>query len=359
MAEPAAVVVRETDEPTFVLSTRFTSRLVVVGVRGEIDMVTAPILGGVLSALIDAGHVNLVIDGADLDFMGATGLTVIAVASVRLRSASGALSIRSPSAMVRRILDLTGMLALVEMAPPASPATVIVPGPVQVSSLPDARGVIDAALRLVTALARATVAGADGVSVALTRHGQLTTVAASDDTIAQMDRDQYATGEGPCVAAAAEGRGFYIESLAEEVRWPRFVPRAIDGGIASILSTPLMVAARPVGSLNIYSNTARAFGSHDQELATLFADQAAGLLADTSADMTVDEVAQRLRDALTTREVIAQAQGVVMAQQGISADTAYAAIRQHCKRAGTTVRERSLAIVAATRHDDLIGQVTT
>jgi len=84
------------------------------------------------------------------------------------------------------------------------------------AALPVATDLVDAALRLVTALTRVTIGGADGVSVSLTRHGQLTTVAASDETIAQMDRDQYATGEGPCLAAASEGHWFHVESLADE-----------------------------------------------------------------------------------------------------------------------------------------------
>jgi hypothetical protein len=56
--------------------------------------------------------------------------------------------------------------------------------------------VVDGALRLVVELARSCVSGADGVSVSLLRHGVLSTVAASDQTIMAMDADQYATGEG-------------------------------------------------------------------------------------------------------------------------------------------------------------------
>jgi GAF domain-containing protein len=232
-------------------------------------------------------------------------------------------------------------------------------GAVRLPAFPVGNDVIDAALRLVTALARATIGGADGVSVSLTRHGQLTTVAASDETIAQMDRDQYATGEGPCLSAAAEGKWFHAESLADESRWPKFVPRAIQDGIASVLSTPLMVSARPVGSLNIYSNTDHAFGPLDQELAALFASQASSILAEARSDMTTDEVAGRLREALTTRQVIAHAQGIIMGQQGISADAAYGDLRQSAKRTAVSVRDTATAVLASALHDDLIGQVRT
>lgn len=381
MAEASAVDDWPLDDSfSFDLTMRFSSQRVVVGVRGELDSLTAPALHGVLDALVDSGHLDIVADVNDLGFIDAAGLRVLATMSSRLRSASGALTIRSPSAMMCRILDITAMSDLVEIGPTAPTLAPLgpeqrsadgsrsvgavrsppdTPAPANVSVLPAGNDVIDAALRLVTALTRATVAGADGVSVSLTRHGKLITVAASDETIAQMDRDQYATGEGPCLSAAAEGRWFHVESLAEEVRWPRFVPRAIEGGIASILSTPLLVSERPVGALNIYSNTAGAFGPHDQELAALFAIQASSILAEAQADLTIDEVTTRLRDTLNAREIIAQAQGVLMAQRGVPADVAYAALRQSSKQLGVTVRARAVAIVTSVRRDDLIGQAWT
>ena len=118
----------------------------------------------------------------------------------------------------------------------------------RVAAIPANEDVLDAALRLVVALARVTVTGADGVSVCLSRHGTLSTVAASDATVTGMDRDQYATGEGPCVAAATEGHWFHVESLDDELRWPAFIPRARDRGINSILSTPLLAQTHPVGA---------------------------------------------------------------------------------------------------------------
>jgi len=48
---------------------------------------------------------------------------------------------------------------------------------------------------------------------------------------------------------------FLIDALAEERRWPDFVPRARARGIESILSTPLVAAERPIGALNVSSET--------------------------------------------------------------------------------------------------------
>ena len=248
MAETAAVE-RGSNQalPSFDLITRFFRGSVVVAVRGEIDLLTAPALEGLVVALMDRGQLDLVLDLADLDFMDAQGLRVLAAARSRLLSTTGSLTIRSPSADVLRLLDLAAMTDLVELRPARAEVTTLgaeqrsdAPAPAGAASppepadgsqavlaaLPVATDLVDAALRLVTALTRVTVGGADGVSVSLTRHGQLTTVAASDETIAQMDRDQYATGEGPCLAAASEGHWFHVESLAEEERWPQFIPRA-------------------------------------------------------------------------------------------------------------------------------------
>lgn len=367
------------DTIPFDLGVSYKAPQAVLSVSGEIDLLTAPALGALLNALIDGGHAEIILDARKVAFIDASGLGVIASAAARLRPVGGVFTIRSPSAMLRRLLDMTAMNQLIAEDPLRSGGTL---GPEQRSgdqsrsvattttgsaghdvaravALPAGNDVVDAALRLVTALARATVGGADGVSVSLTRHGQLTTVAASDETIAQMDRDQYATGEGPCLAAASEGHWFHVESLAEEERWRSFISRAVEDGIRSILSTPLMVSARPVGALNIYSRTERAFGPHDQELAALFATQASEILSEARVDMTVDDVAERLREALLGREIIAQAQGVIMGREGSSAEAAYATLRQSSRRAGVTIRERAAATLVTARREDLIGQVRT
>lgn len=209
-----------------------------------------------------------------------------------------------------------------------------------------ATGVVDAALRLVTSLARVTVSGADGVSVTLERHGRMTTVADSDGTVRRMDEHQYATGEGPCLAAAAEGRWFHSESLAEEQRWPVFVPRAIDEGIASIMSTPLLVQARPVGAINMYSRADRVFGPDERKVAAFFAKRAADLMGEaTSLD---EEQGARISAALTSREVIAMAQGVHMTRLGISSDAAAAELYRAARSKGITVRAEAVAVLGST-----------
>ena len=196
--------------PTFDIDASFVGDRTVLALRGELDIHSAPDLSGYLDAMIARGHLNLELDLSDLDFLDASGLSVIAGETIRLKLSGGSLVIRDPSVQVGYLLDVTGftkMIAVQQAPRVLDPAEQLGPeqpddqpdSPVtngirelteqlrMVTAIPSNDVVVDGALRLVVALARATVGGADGVSVSLRRHGQLATVAASDQTIIEMD----------------------------------------------------------------------------------------------------------------------------------------------------------------------------
>lgn len=354
----------------FDLGVDFAVGSVTLRVRGEVDALTAPALGAVLGELVEQSLGELILDLAELRFMDASGLGVIADISGRLITSGRMLTVRSAPSMTLRLLEMTRMDEIFRLDPchvkgavqDAEPFAGDQPASVErlranlggglgrVSAQSN-NAVIDAALRLVVVLAGATVDGADGASVTLERNGHMTTVASSNDTVLRMDDHQYETGEGPCLAAAAQGHRFHSESLAEETRWPAFVPRAMEEGIASILSTPLMTAERSIGALNIYSNSERAFGPDQLELAALFASQASGILVDAGGEVT-DQMAERIADALLAREVIAQAQGVLMLREHVTPYHAAATLYRAARAAETTVRQHAAAIVASAHIDN-------
>jgi hypothetical protein len=218
-----------------------------------------------------------------------------------------------------------------------------------VAAIPANREVVDGALRLVVALARATVGGADGASVSLRRGGHLATVAATDQTILDMDADQYATGEGPCIDASVAGRWFHAESLDQETRWPTFTPKARELGISAILSSPLLAQDRPVGALNIYSRTATAFAAEEQALAALLATEASALLAHAGLGVTDDQMTIRLQDALRSREIIAEAKGVIMEREDISEKEAFDMMRRSSRSSNQPLRDGARDVVDSTQ----------
>jgi anti-anti-sigma factor len=336
----------------------------ILAVRGEVDMLTTPDLIAMVDAAIDDGHRSVVLDLAELDFMSVMGLRAIAGGADRLEVAGGALTIRSPSALVRRLLDIMGLAGLVHLEEPRpfgrlgpeQSGPPLSAGPYshlrRVTAVPSDDEVVNSALRLVVALARAAVGGADGVSVSLRRRGCLATVAASDQTIAEMDAIQYATGEGPCVDASVEGRWFHVQSLDTECRWPAFTPGAQSLGINSILSSPLLARDKPVGALNIYSRAEGAFAPNDQKLASVFATEASVILTEAGADVTDDQLSSRFQEALRTREVIAQAQGVIMERDGVGEDGAYSDLRRFSIWNGTPLRQRAQDVVHSTQRPE-------
>ncbi len=367
--ESAFLAPQPTSLGDFGIDIAFDDNVTIVSVTGEVDKCSAPTLTSVLGALTDAGHVRVVLDVTRVSFFGGSGLGLVSVASLRLESLAGTLTIRGASAAVRRLFALPGVgvaPGVMFVSAPhsdlgteqrAGDRTAILASPQPsrsdlIRSVAPATStqVIDAALQLVTVLAAATVDGADGVSVTLARSGLLVTAAATNDTVLRMDEHQYRTGEGPCLAAAAEGHWFHVESLAEERRWPDFVPLALNEGIASVLSTPLLVAERPLGALNIYSTTEHVFGLEQQQLAALFATQAATILTDGGVDLLSADFATRTSEALRAREVIALAQGVLMARQHVGRAEAAAALHRAARAAEVPVAAYAADVVAST-HD--------
>jgi hypothetical protein len=279
-----------------------------------------------------------------------------------VRESAGALAIRSPSELFRRMLALTEVDKLVEISLPD--ATLVAPrserrraaakGPearslleLAVASTQSRERTVDIALGLVVALATATISSAQSASVTLNRRGRLVTVASSDDVAVRLDGDQYATGQGPCVFAATHGRQAHVESAAEESRWPQFIPHAVDAGITSILSTPLTVGLVPAGALNLYSRGDDGFGTEHVELVDLIARQAAEVLAPDGDDLGAVERVVRLQDALHAREMIAHAQGILMERERVSAETATANMHRTSRDAGVTLRRLATDVVAA------------
>ena len=352
----------------FAISLLYVGDRVDVHVCGSLDTATAPLLRSVLGRLADDGHVRLRLDLARLDIMDAAGARVIAFVAARLRGLDAWLTVRGATSQVRHALRLGGWDTLIdfEAGEGSDPRAAAFSGdgaatrfgvsPSVFDLWPAERpGAIDAALRLVTSLAHATVAGADGVSVSLRRNGVLVTVAASDDRIAQMDQDQYATGEGPCLTAAADDCIVEVPSLGDEVRWPSFTPRARRLGIASILSSPIHSPTGPLGALNMYSKTEAAFGTHQRAISLLFAEQASGILTQGDDGEQTSVTGSRLQDALVARTAIAHAEGVLMARTGQNADEASATMRGLARRTGRDVREVADEVLAAIGNHDVGG----
>jgi anti-anti-sigma factor len=349
----------------FTIRTDLSEVAAVLTVLGRLDIIAVPALSALFDMVVAGPFRAVTVDVRGLDSITSECLALLADAAERLAALDRRLTIRSPSASIGRLLDVSGLKDLVVADPfgwsfgglsPSESLTLPRP-PVGVgpdgqlaklqmgSEFPSEDDVVDGALRMVVALARATIAAADGVSVSLRRNGRLATVAASDQTILDMDSYQYASGEGPCIEASIEGHPFQTLSLVDETRWPAFTPNAHALGINAILSSPLRSSEEAIGALNIYSRQPSAFTADDQKLASMFALEASTILTEAK----VEERAARFHSALQVRAAIGQAQGILMERGRISPDDAYTELRIHSQQTGQPLYERAREIIASSR----------
>ena len=91
----------------------------------------------------------------------------------------------------------------------------------------------------------------------------------------------------------------------------------------SMLSTPLRVRDRTLGALNLYSRAEGTYGLAEVAHAQTFADHAAVVLSNAMAYTTAEKANGQLQEALVTRSVIGQAQGLIMAARGCPPEQAF------------------------------------
>lgn len=103
-------------------STLETGGLVRLAVAGEIDMATSDALGDALrEALHTDGAKEVAVDMSGVTFIDSSGIRTLVVAQGEASERGLNLYVTEPHRHVRRVLDLTGLLAvLTEAAPPTT-----------------------------------------------------------------------------------------------------------------------------------------------------------------------------------------------------------------------------------------------
>ena len=82
---------------------------VVIVLRGELDMASAPELTRVFDGVVGFRGPRVVLDLSRLEFIDACGLHAIECARDRLSGQGGALVVRNPLTIVRRVLGICGL----------------------------------------------------------------------------------------------------------------------------------------------------------------------------------------------------------------------------------------------------------
>ena len=98
-------------------------------------------------------------------------------------------------------------------------------------------------------------------------------------------------------------------------------------------------------ALNLYARMPQAFGATDRAQGQLFATLARLALDSAEARAADDTRAANLAEALRTRELIGQAQGILMERERITADQAFDVLRRASQRMNVKLREVAVTLV--------------
>jgi GAF domain-containing protein len=183
----------------------------------------------------------------------------------------------------------------------------------------------------------------DGAGLMLADGDQhLRGVAASDDRFAHLEELQIRHQEGPCIEAFDVKELVSAEDLASERRWPRFSEAAVARKVRAVLASPLPYNQDAVGVVAVLSEQRRPWSAEGELALLAFTDLAALLIASMLQSEQQSELSVQLQGALNSRQVIEQAKGVLVGQQGISARAAYEQLRARAR-----AERRKLAAVCA------------
>jgi GAF domain-containing protein len=208
---------------------------------------------------------------------------------------------------------------------------------------------LEATLLEVLTLACAAVAGGDMGGVTLLGPEGPITAVATGEAARRVDAIQYRVGAGPCLDAYRRQQVNRIDSADADQRWPEFSRGAAQAGIQSILSLPLVVAGDGLGALNLYCREPNGFSAADESTGALFASYASVALANARVYWRAKALAGQLEEALSTRGVIEQAKGILVAEQGCSADEAFEILVRASQRSHTKLHDVADQLVERAR----------
>lgn len=198
---------------------------------------------------------------------------------------------------------------------------------------------------------------ATAASVTLVQAGRPRTLTATDDAMLVVDQAQYDAGDGPCLEALRTATTVRADISQIRSRWPEFARAATAVRIATVLACPLPLPASDattdredmtrtsLGALNVLSPQPGAFDPLQAALVTMFTSAAAAAVLTARRWERAGALAEQLRTALATRDVIATAKGIIMVRRQVDPDGAFAWLAEVSQRTNRKIRDVAAIIV--------------
>jgi GAF domain-containing protein len=183
--------------------------------------------------------------------------------------------------------------------------------------LQEEHGDVEGTLQAITAMAISVVPNAEECSISyVIGRSKIEPRGSTSDLPGELDALQQLLEQGPCLDAVWEQEVVRVDDVGADGRWPEFVRQASGLGIGSMLCFRLFVQGDRLGALNLYSRMAGAWDDESQEIGQMLASHAAVALAGAEHE-------ENLRAAVSSRDVIGQAKGILMERHKVTAEQAF------------------------------------
>jgi GAF domain-containing protein len=198
---------------------------------------------------------------------------------------------------------------------------------------------VDAVLEDVTSTAKELIPGVGAAGVLLLgKNGKFESLAGTTELPHQLDELQMKYNEGPCVQAAIDELIVRTDDFRTETRWPQYSPACVELGVLSGLSFKLYTTDRTAGALNLFSFAPNAFNAEDETVGVILAAHAA-------AAILASRHGEQLESALSTRDRIGQAKGIIMERYGVDEVRAFEMLKQLSQDSNTRLTEIAQRVI--------------
>ena len=190
----------------------------------------------------------------------------------------------------------------------------------------------------VTKAAVELIPGVDTAGILLiTKGGKYESHAGTTDLPHELDELQHVLQEGPCLDAAYDDL-LAVNDFREETRWPAYSAAVAKLGVLSSLSMRLYTNERTAGALNLFGFEPTQWDSDKRTTGMVLAAHAA------SAIMT-NRQGEQLQSALSTRDRIGQAKGIIMERYGVDDTRAFDMLRRLSQEGNTPLVDIAARVI--------------
>jgi GAF domain-containing protein len=207
---------------------------------------------------------------------------------------------------------------------------------------------VETALGVLSSLAQEAVPGSSGAGVSVVDGRRRASWGSTDARVGEADALQYQLEEGPCLTAAIARELVRIDDLSTDTRWPRWAAAALPLGLHAAMSAPLVAGNASLGAIKVYADHPGTFDARAEQLLSLFAAQAAFLVANVQSAERAKKLSEGMRETIASRDAVNVAKGILMARSNLDEETALALLLRRAAHEGTTVADAARALVTAT-----------